>query len=177
MTPHDYRAALKGRLADLNAQAAAIRETLESYQHAEAITIQAEGAQDGAYLLRSHADTVDAYVHGDDQGDGSTRTYPLSITIDPVVAGDVTPQPEGTEPYTLVSIGVEVTQPDRDGPTRQMRADLHPEEADTLASCLRQIATLMETAANRAQAEVMQEFPLEAQTAGGAADPMTSVEG
>ena len=175
MTPHDYRAGLKQRLSDLSAEMQAIRETLESYQHAEAITLQAEGAQDGAFLLSKQADVVEAYAHGEgEEHQGFLPGYPLSITIDPVVAADVTPQPEGTEPYTLVSIGVEITQPKRDGPSRQMRADLHPEEADTLASCLRQIAILMETAANRAQEEVMAEFPLESQSPAQAADPMTA---
>ena len=175
MTPTDYRAGLKRRLADLNAQAEAIRATLESYQHAEAITLQAEGAHHGALLLRSHADTVSAYAYGDAHIASTGSLSALSITIDPVLAMDLQEgQEQLDDPGDVVSIGVTITQPNRSTPTMTMRANLHPEEAANLAEHMRQIAILMETAANRAQEEVMAEFPLESQSPAQAADPMTA---
>lgn len=175
MNPTDYRAGLKQRLSDLTAQAEAIRATLETYQHAEAITLQAEGAHHGALLLRGHADMVNAYAYGDGHIASTGRLYALAVTIDPVVADDLREgQGQFEDPGDVVSIGVTVTQPNRSGPVQTMRADLHPEEAANLAEHLRAIAILMETAANRAQEEIMAEFPLEGTSPAGAADPMTT---
>ena len=176
MNHPDYRSALQRRIDALNAEAEALRQTLESYQTAQAITIQAEGAHHGALLLRGHADTVSAYAHGDTAENPSLSTYPLSITIDPVSFGEVTPPVTDALPGELASIGVEISTPNRPGPTFTMRADLHPDEAAALADHMRQIAYLMELAADRALAEVMAEFPAESGPAAAAADSM-SMEG
>lgn len=161
MTPQDYRDALKRRMHDLETQVQVIKNTLSLCRQAEVITAQAEGAHAGAGVLRQHAAMVDAFATGAD------TTFPhaeraVTITVDPIIASDLLGSVEEFgDPAEVVSVDLEVSETG-EGPTQRMRASLHPAEAADLARHMRAIADLMEIAANRAAAEVMADFPIDA---------------